>query len=53
MGGKPSKNVPQKKIFKFYYDLSCQKLTMYEGTPSNEIKTTLYDILQIPLEAKL
>ncbi len=37
MGGKQSKNAPQKKIFNFYYDLYCQKLTVYEGTPANEL----------------
>ena len=53
MGGKQSKNAPQKKIFNFYYDLYCQKLTVYEGTPANEIITTLRDLLQIPSESKL
>ena len=53
MGGKQSKNNPQKKIFNFYYDLYCQKLTVYEGTPANEIIATLREILQIPSESKL
>ena len=53
MGGKQSKNIPEKKIFNFYYDLYCQKITVYQGTPSNEIISTLRDILQIPSEAKL
>ena len=53
MGGKNSKNTNGKKIFNFYYDLYCQKLTVYEGTPSNEIIMTLRDLLQIPTESKL
>ena len=52
-GRKTKKNIPEKKIFNFYYDLYCQKITVYQGTPSNEIISTLRDILQIPSEAKL
>ena len=38
---------PQKKVFNFYYDLICQKLTVYSGTPANEIISTLRELLRI------
>jgi len=46
-------NDSSKKVFNFYYDLYCQKLIVYEGTPANEIMATIRDLLQIPSEAKL
>ncbi len=44
---------PQKKLFNFYYDLICQKLTVYAGTPANEIISTLRELLQIDSGKKL
>ena len=44
---------PQRKVFNFYYDLMCQKLTLYTGTPANEIISTLRDLLQINSNQKL
>ena len=44
---------PQKKVFNFYYDLMCQKLTVYTGTPANEIISTLRELLQINSNQKL
>ena len=44
---------PQKKVFNFYYDLICQKLTVYIGTPADEIISSLRELLQIDLDKKL
>ena len=41
------------KTFYFYYDMSCQNLVVYPGTPSEEIKNTIRDILNIPEKSKL
>ena len=38
---------PKKKVFNFYYDLTCQKLTVYSGTPANEIISTFRELLKI------
>ena len=43
----------QGKTFYFYYDMSCQNLVVYPGTPSEEIKNTIRDILNIPEKSKL
>ena len=43
----------EKKIFNFYYDLCCQKLTVYSGTSADEIKSTIREILEIPEDKKL
>ncbi len=43
----------EKKIFYFYYDLCCQKLAVYPGTPSEEIKSTIRELLEIPNDAKV
>ena len=45
---KKDKEENQGKTFYFYYDMSCQNLVVYPGTPSEEIKNTLRDILNIP-----
>lgn len=42
-----------KKIFNFYYDLCCQKLVVYTGTSSQDVKTSLREILNIPDEVEL
>ena len=42
-----------KKIFNFYYDLCCQKLTVYSGTSSDEIKSTIREILEIPQDKQV
>ena len=42
-----------KKIFNFYYDLCCQKLTVYQGTQAFEIKDTIREILNIPKDAEV
>ena len=43
----------EKKVFNFHYDLCCQKLTVYPGTSSEEIKSTIREILEIPEEEKV
>ena len=43
----------EKKIFNFYYDLCCQKLAVYPGTSSDEIKSTIREILEIPADKKV
>ena len=43
----------EKKTFNFYYDLCCQKLTVYKGTTSEEIKSTIREILEIPNDKKV
>lgn len=43
----------EKKVFNFYYDLCCQKLTVYPGTKAEEIKSTIREILEIPEETKI
>ena len=43
----------QGKTFYFYYDMSCQNLVVYPGTPSEEIKNTIRDILNIPEKSNL
>jgi hypothetical protein len=50
---KKDKEENQGKTFYFYYDMSCQNLVVYPGTPSEEIKNTLRDILNIPEKSKL
>ena len=42
-----------KKVFNFYYDLCCQKLTVYSGTSSDEIKSTIREILEIPQDKQV
>ena len=42
-----------KKVFNFYYDLCCQKLTVYNGTSSDEIKSTIREILEIPQDKQV
>ena len=42
-----------KKTFNFYYDLCCQKLTVYSGTSSEEIKSTIREILEIPQDKQV
>jgi len=42
-----------KKIFNFYYDLCCQKLTVYSGTSAEEIKSTIREILEIPQDKQV
>ena len=37
----------------FYYDLCCQKLAVYPGTSSDEIKSTIREILEIPADKKV
>ena len=52
MGGKHlNQNVG--KTYYFYYDMSCQNLVVYPGTPSDEIKYTIRDLLNIPIESKV
>jgi hypothetical protein len=41
------------KTFYFYYDMSCQNLAVYPGTPSDEIKLTIRDLLGIPPTSKV
>jgi len=43
----------EKKIFNFYYDLCCQKLIVYSGTKSEEIKSTIRELLEIPEDKKV
>lgn len=43
----------EKKIFYFYYDLCCQKLAVYPGTSSEEIKSTIRELLEIPNDEKI
>lgn len=42
-----------KKTFNFYYDSCCQKLIVYEGTKSDEIKSTIRELLEIPKDKKV
>lgn len=42
-----------KKVFNFYYDLCCQKLTVYSGTSSDEIKSTIREILENPQDKQV
>jgi len=42
-----------KKVFNFYYDLCCQKLTVYPGVTSEEIKSAIKEILEIPPDKKV
>jgi hypothetical protein len=54
MGNKnKSSNQNKGKIFYFYYDMSCQNLVVYPGTPSDEIKYTIRDLLNIPSKSKV
>ena len=53
MGSQSSKENNEGKIFKFYYDMSCQNLTVYPGTPSKEIKNTIKELLNINPETKV
>ena len=50
---KKDKEENQGKTFYFYYDMSCQNLIVYPGTPSEEIKNTIREILNIPEKSKL
>ena len=43
----------KKKVFNFVYNSKIQKLVIYETTPSNEIISTIREILQIPPELKI
>ena len=43
----------EKKVFNFYYDLCCQKLTVYPGTKPEEIKSSIREILEIPEDKKV
>ena len=52
MGSKNSKKNAG-KLFYFYYDMSCQNLAIYPGTPSDEIKNTIRELLNIPPESKV
>ena len=52
MGAKHS-NQNIGKTFYFYYDMSCQNLVVYPGTPSNEIKNTIRELLNISNESKV
>ena len=47
------KSNENKKIFYFYYDMCCQSLVVYPGITSNEIKSTIREILNIPTEAQV
>ncbi len=51
--GSKSTNNNRGKTFYFYYDMSYQKLTVYPGTSSDEIKSTIRELLNIPNESKL
>lgn len=51
--GSKSTNNNRGKTFYFYYDMSYQKLTVYPGTSSDEIKSTIREFLNIPNESKL
>ena len=51
--GSKSSNENKGKTFYFYYDMSCQNLVVYLGTPSDEIKHTIRDLLNIPSNTKV
>jgi hypothetical protein len=51
--GSKSSNENKEKTFYFYYDMSCQNLVVYLGTPSDEIKHTIRDLLNIPSNTKV
>ncbi len=51
--GSNNSNQNTGKTFHFYYDMSCQNLVVYPGTPSDEIKNTIRDLLNIPRYSKV
>ena len=53
MGIFNKQNTNKGKLFCFYYDMCCQNLTVFPGTSSEEIKSEIREILNIPKESKL
>lgn len=51
--GSHNSNQNTGKTFYFYYDMCCQNLVVYQGTPSDEIKNTIRDLLNIPSRSKV
>src|SRR5690348_1101018 len=46
----PQLSIPTKRTLKFFYDGMLQQLSVYPGTPSSEIQSTILALLKIKPE---